>query len=51
MENSTLGVQDMDQEEEEQRVYPKAYSPIPKRIIKAEEETPGENNVEQQVIS
>lgn len=51
MENSTLCVQDMDQEEEEQRAYPAAYSPIPKRIIKEEEETPGENNDEQQVIS
>ena len=40
----------MDQEKEEQREYPEVYSPIPKGVIK-EEETTGENNVEQQVIS
>ena len=45
-----IGVQSMDQEKEEQRAYPEAYSTIPKGIIK-EEETPGENYVEQQVIS
>jgi len=39
----------MDKEEEEQRAYPKAYFPIPKGIIKVEEETLGENIVEQQV--
>ncbi len=38
MENPTLRVQSMDQEKEEQREYPDAYSPIPKGpVIKAEE--------------
>jgi len=41
----------MDQEKEDaQREYPVAYSPIPKGVIK-EEDTSGEDNAEQQVIS
>jgi len=49
-ENPTLCVQRMDQEKEKHPEYPKAYAPIPKRVIK-EEDTSGENDVEQQVIT
>jgi len=40
----------MEQEKEAQRGYPEAYAPVPKGVIK-EEDTSGEKNVEQQVIS